>query len=94
MHRRNVDDAPPVFLFHVWQRQARGMKGAAQVDGNDGIPAFNRKVFYGCHVLDTCVVDQDVYTCGCICCKLHHGFDLGNFAHVCTVVVNLNSKSF
>jgi hypothetical protein len=39
---------------------ARGVEGAAEVDGDDRVPAVGREVLHGRHVLDAGVVDQDV----------------------------------
>ena len=45
MNRSHIDDASPIGLLHGRQNGACGMKGAGQVDGNDGIPTLNWKVF-------------------------------------------------
>ena len=95
MHRRQVDDAAPALAvvggLHGRQRQARGMKRAAQVDGDDGVPLFSRKIFNSRDVLDAGVIDQDIDLAKLCGGELHHGFDLGRFAHVGTVVSDLDT---
>jgi hypothetical protein len=51
---------PQLLLAHAGHRQARGVERRAQVDGDDRVPAFGRKVLDRRHMLDAGVVDQDV----------------------------------
>ena len=91
MHRGHVDDAAPVGGLHGGQRQAGGVEGAGQVDGQDGIPFVDREVLDLGHVLDAGVVDQDVDAAEALGAKGHHGLDLVGAAHVGAVVVHRNS---
>jgi hypothetical protein len=69
------------------------VEGARQINGNDGIPALNWKVFYAGDVLNTGVVDQNIDTAKLLFGKLHHGFNFGWLAHVCTVIDHLGAQS-
>ena len=91
VHRGHIDDAAPVGLLHGRQRQARGVKGAGQVDGDDGVPFVHRKVLHRRHMLDAGVVDQDVHPAELAGGVLHHVFDVGHAAHVGTVVGHLGA---
>jgi hypothetical protein len=69
-----------------------GMKGAGQIDGDDGVPTLDRKVFYLGDVLDASVVHQNVDAAKGVGRKLHHGFNFGGFAHVCPVVCDFDAQ--
>ena len=90
MGRCHVDDAAPAFAavgsLHGGQCQAGGVKGAGQIDGNDGVPLFNREVFDSCDVLYACVVDQNIDLAKLGGGVRHHVCNLRRFAHVCAVV--------
>ena len=86
MYRRHVDDAAPVIGQHAGQCQARGVEGAGQVDGDDGVPLLHGEVLHAGHVLDAGVVDQDVHAAELGCGVLEHVLDLRGAAHVRAVV--------
>ena len=62
------------------------MKSARQIDGNDGIPTLNRKIFDAGHMLNASVVHQNIDAAKFLLGKLHHGFNFGGLAHVGTVI--------
>ena len=64
------------------------MKGAAQVDGQDRVPALGRKVLNARHVLDAGVVHQNIDRAKGGLGVAHHIFDFGGFAHVSAVVAD------
>ena len=68
------------------------MKGAAQVDGDDGIPFFYRKVLDSGHMLYAGVVNQNVHRTKLRGGKLHHVFNFGGFAHVGAVVSHFDTQ--
>ena len=86
MHRRHIDDAAPVFGLHAGQGQARCVKHAGQIDGDDGVPAFHRKVFNAADMLDAGVVDQNINAAKAAVDVIEHGRNVGRAAHVGTVV--------
>ena len=88
----DVDDATPVGGLHGGQGQACGVEGAAQVDGDDGVPALDGEVFDLGHMLDARVVDQNVDAAKGVGGELHHGLDLRGFAHVGAVVGHLHAQ--
>ncbi len=57
MSRGYVDDASPSPLFHRRKRVADGVKRGYEVDGDDGVPLFDRKLLDRCDVLDAGIVD-------------------------------------
>jgi hypothetical protein len=69
------------------------VKGARQVDGDDGIPTFNWKVFNAGNVLDAGVVDQDIDSAKLFFGKPHHGFNFCGLAHVGAMIDNLGTQS-
>ena len=89
MHRSHVDDAAPVGAAHGGQGQARGVEGAGQVDGDDGVPALDGKIFHIGHMLDTRVVHQNVHLAKLRLAVAHHVFDVCGATHVGPVVRHL-----
>ena len=96
MHAGNVDDAPPALAAigraHGRNGQTAGMKRAAQVDGQNGVPFFRGEVFHPRDVLNARVVHQNIHAPECDGGKLHHGLNFGRLAHVCAVVGHLNPQ--
>ena len=88
----HVDDAAPVFGQHAGQGQAGGVEGAAHVDGDDGVPFFDREVLDPRHVLNARVVDQNVQAAEGGLRMLDHVLNLGGLAHVGTVVAHLHAQ--
>jgi len=88
VRRRDVDDAPPVLALHARHREPRGMERRRQVDGDDGVPALGREVFYVGHVLDAGIVDEDVHAAEFGIGVGEHRLDLGRLAHVGAVVAD------
>ena len=88
----DVDDATPVGGLHGGQGQACGVEGAAQVDGDDGVPALDREFFDLGHMLDACVVDQNVDAAKGVGGEFHHGLDFRGFAHVGAVVSHFHTQ--
>ena len=68
------------------------MEGAAQVDGDDGVPFVDRKFVHRGHMLNACVVHQNVHLAKGVGGELHHGFNFRGLAHVGTVVSHLHAQ--
>jgi hypothetical protein len=85
---------PQLLRLHARQARRAGVEGAGQVDGDDGVPAVDRKVLDVGHMLDAGVVDQHVHAAKGLGRKGHHGFDLGRLAHVGAVVGRLHAQRF
>ena len=68
------------------------MKGAGEIDGDDGVPALDREILNARHVLDTGVVHQDVDLSEARVGVGQHGLDFGRLAHVGTVVVHRHAQ--
>ena len=68
------------------------MKGAAQVNGDDGVPALHREVLDPRHVLDAGVVDQNIHPAKLRRGKFQHVFNFGRFAHVSAVVSHFDAQ--
>ena len=60
MHRGDVDDASEAACAHAGHGGAHGVEGAAQIDGQDGVPALGRELGDAAGVLNAGVVDEDV----------------------------------
>ena len=67
------------------------MKGRTQIDGNDGIPTLDRKIFYCSDMLNTGIVDENVDAAKARGGRLHHRFDLGWFGHVGAAVIGVHA---
>ncbi|SPC17321.1 hypothetical protein CO2235_90195 [Cupriavidus oxalaticus] len=91
VRRGHVDDAAPVLLAHAGQREARGVEGGSQVDGDDRVPALDGKVLDRRHMLDAGIVDQDVGAAEVGLRIAHHVLDLCRLAHVRAVVADLDA---
>ena len=81
---------PPVGLLHGRQGQAGGVKGAGEVDGQNRIPFLHRKVLHRGHMLNAGVVYQNIHPAKALSGKSHHGGNFVGFAHVGTVVFDLD----
>src|SRR5207247_10295815 len=60
MSRGDVDDAPPAPLLHRRKRVANSVERSDEVDGDDGVPLFDRKLLDRRYVLDADIVYVDV----------------------------------
>jgi hypothetical protein len=71
------------------KRQARGVEGRGEVDGDDRVPAVHREVLHRRHVLDAGVVDEDVDATHLAFGVRDHVRDLVGLAHVGGVVADI-----
>ena len=60
MCRSNVDDASPFVGEHGGQREANGVEGGAQIDGENGVPLGDRERLQRGDMLDAGIVDQHI----------------------------------
>ncbi len=77
----DVDDAAVAALGHAGQRQAHGVEGPRQVDGEDRVPDLRRRLGERHRALDAGIVDQHVRPApgGEVA---HHRLDGFDLAHV------------
>ena len=82
MRGGNVDDAAPVPPEHLAQRGPDRQKGCRQIDGNDRIPAIQRKFLDRRGVLDTGVIHQDIDAAELVRGQLDHARNIGWASHI------------
>ncbi|MNZ77545.1 hypothetical protein D3C78_960910 [compost metagenome] len=90
VHRGDIDDTPPVALTHARQRQPRAMEHRRQVQGDDLVPAFQRKLLDRRHMLDARIIDQDVDAAEGLLGEREQCFYLGHLAKVGRMVRSLH----
>ena len=86
MHGRDIDNAAPVIFLHDGQCQASSMKCGTQIDGYDGIPAFNWEIFNLGDMLYASVVDQDIDSTKLFSGLAHHLRNLSRLRHISAAV--------
>ncbi len=84
-----LDDAAPLFRFHVRNGQAGRVERACQVQRYDQVPLVDRKIFNRRDMLHACIVDQDIDAAKGAPGFLHHRFDLGGLGQVVAAVERL-----
>ena len=94
MCRRRVNDAAPAFFFHVRQGQARRVKAGCQVQTDDQIPFFDRKLFDRRNMLNACIVHQNIHAAERLISFSNHGFNLISFGQVGTRIKSLDAMLF
>ncbi|MNZ91650.1 hypothetical protein D3C78_1106430 [compost metagenome] len=86
MGRGNVDDAALAGLLHQRYRGAHGMEGTGQIDGDDPVPFFRRKLLDGRDMLDAGIVDEHIHRAEFFVRGLDEVGDLVRFRHIRGVV--------
>ena len=77
---------PQPFCLHRRHREAGGVEGRGQVDGDDRVPFLGREVLDRRDVLDAGIVDEDVGPAELVGAALHHRLDRRRVGHVGAVV--------
>lgn len=68
------------------------MEGAAQVDGDHGVPALGGEILDARNVLDSGVVHQNVHPTKSGFCVADHGLDFIGLAHIGTIKTDLHAQ--